>query len=300
MTATRDTAPFILFGTTPNLTVNASGASVLLPAEGLTNPFNEPIEVTEIEFLVQAQSSAVWIYDVMLRAGRHDLTNGFCPIPAVAPRYDAEEEVGVLAAGVVTGIGSSTVRWILPRPMILPAGSAITGAFRVNPAAPGNTGPGVNNTTSTLTVVAIARRIAPGTPKARTTCIPFVSGALYTAAQASAAGGSIGPAPNDLQLMNTFAAPLYVNQIVGAPIGSGAGFGVLALTSVVITGPGGILGTPRRTVADGIPQGFLGARSAIEVGHVLNPGESYRAVLSGFLNATGMAVAIAGYREEAL
>jgi hypothetical protein len=289
MIATRDTTPVILAGTTPLLSANTSGAAVFLPSSGLANPFSTPIEVTALRFLQSTVGSTqpARCLDVALRAGRHDLTNGFCPLYAIAPQYDTAEETMVNIA--VAPIFVVTVRWIFPRGMILLPGASVSGAVRINPAL--NLGAFAG--TIALTAVVIARHLPGGTPTPRRTFIPFASGAAYV--------GAVGPIANDLQLMNTLRAPLHVTQINAATLG----LGVVRLESPIalnmqLVGPGGVLGTPRRTVFSSLSGNVAFAqRRSIEVSHVLKPKESYKVTVAT-ASAFTMAVAISGYREEVL
>lgn len=297
MIATRDTIPFVLSGAPPAVTIDATGAPGFFPSASLSNPFNEPIEVRELQFQVLASGTAAaispFIVDVRLRAGRHDLTNGYCPLFTLAPVYDSG---GVFASAFVGAVVQiATLRWIFPRPMILPAGAAITGSMRVNPAIAGL---GAVTGTVTVSMSVIAHQLPKGAPADRTTCIPFVSGALYV--------GVGGPVQNDLQLMNTLPVPLYVKQIIAAPMGLGIGFTLTAVpmaTDLLIVGPGGVVGTPRRNVVDHLDSnGAFAQRHAIEIDHTLAPLESYKAVVYAIsaLSDASTAISIAGYREEAL
>jgi hypothetical protein len=290
MSATRDTTPILLAGTTPALTVGAAGAAVQIPAGTLANPFNVPLEVRGLYLLQTAFVPNVigpaGIGDVALRAGRHDLTNGFCPVVALSPAYNSIGETWVTLVGGAppTFNASCHTRWIFDRPMILLPGAAVTGAFRVNPAlAEAVTMAG---STLSLTVVVHARRLAAGAPTPRSGPIPFASGAWYVAVNT--------PIANDLQLMNTLPIPLTVTKLIAM----GLDLAQVA-TGLTITGPGGMLGTPRRTVLEGDANSNFAQCHSVEEAHTLNPGESYKAVID-VLNGAETAISMIGYRTEAL
>jgi hypothetical protein len=165
----------------------------------------------------------------------------------------------------------------------------LTGAVRIAPGiAPGS--PDDHNVVVSMSVR--ARKCPAGTPTPKTTCVPFVSGGFLPTANVAVA--------NNLAFMNTLDKPLNVtsfNMHNAAICGSAGPLLTTPVGNWTIVGPGGALGTPRRTITDGrTGAGVFAQRSSIEVSHVLLPRESYLVTTD---TPTGMA-AISGYREEAL
>lgn len=294
MNATRDTTPFLISAVAPALSWNAGGVvqgTVNLPGGALVNPYNVPVEINDLIFLLTSSATASIsnsALEINLRAGRHGLTNGFAPIVGVGPVYSAFLEDPVPQAG--TRLGFVPIRWVFPRPMILKAGAAITGAVRLSPKTVFNVPAG----STTVTVVARGRKLPPGTPSPIRGFLPFMSGEIFTSASRQVA--------NNLSFMNTLAVPLEVTSINARVVSANFDGLSVGLGGFTVTGPGGPLGTPRRSViAPGTPaDGVFGQRDSIEVTHTLQRGEYYMITMSTLPAYPQIAVAISGYREEVL
>lgn len=295
MDVTVDTTPVLLSGAaTVAITAGVPAAAVNFASAGLVNPLSDPIEVSDLIIVttglgtVRGSQIGFPTTEIMLKAGRHGMTNGFVPVVSIAP-YRENRDVGPMPIDV----GQPFVRrWIFPRPMILRPGEALSGAVRLSTAGIYT---GITGTVETR--LTLRGRRVPARSVPNVTPYPFSSGAFFAALNTPA---------QDLTFQNVFPVPLTVVSVIGmlAGMNTNAPNGALQ-GNVRIIGPGGDAGGVRRAVVDNSNGSVtFGDRRSIEVPHVLLPNESLRvtftsAAVSGGPDAPTPAVSLMGSREEA-
>jgi hypothetical protein len=286
MEATRTTTPVILSGAA-TLTVAAGVTSppASFPSAGLINSLTDPIEICDLVLATTIQANIPQApIEILLRAGRHGLTNGLVPLTAISPVPESLGSSSPLLAGGIT-FGTRVRRWIFPRPMILRPGEGLAGTIGFS----GLVTYGQATGTVIVRLAARGRRV----PKASVPAItpyPFCTGAWLP---------NLGVAPQDLTYKNLFPVPFNVRHIIGNFMnGTQNGLG----GDVEIIGPGGLSGGARRAV---VPNGTRSSlvfdqRRAMSVPFILQPNESLRVTFTTAPTVgTTPAVAINGYREEA-
>ncbi len=214
---------------------------VTLDSALLTNTFRVPLTVREILFTVQAlpdaapaANVALWNLGGLLQArlatsGRA-LTNGFVPVWAMCPplvgmmrslnlvtgayqagsptEYQTSETrrtVDYNAGNTQIGMGSY-FRWVLPQPLVLAPGQAVTGDLRIDPThLPSNGFKGVTSLDVQATVSLVGAFTAEAPAAMRP--VPYASCAIF------APGGP--PDNGSADLGNPFAVPLSVQRLTG-------------------------------------------------------------------------------------
>lgn len=335
MAAARDTIPIILSAsaTTSLVATDAThsipGPAGQLPSAGLMNTLSDPIEVTDLLFSTIAKcSSAIpplgwagWLVDVDLRLGRRAITNGFCPMFAIPPYHGALPET--VSSGGTLAYYLRSERWRLPRPMILMPGESIAGFVRLSDRASFNYDSLLTpNASATVqaTVTARGRRLRRS-DLGKTRFVPYASGTTYpiTATDGLSLPPVIAPPAGNAPAQtyrNTLDRPLFVTSLnlrlpASHPIFQ-PDYGAAGVF-VRIVGPAGLVPGPRGVIVDRqLFAAVSGVRHAIEVNHVLAPGQDYNVTIEGQEGqATGPAGgvpdgcgpvlgAIVGYREEAM
>lgn len=296
MAATRETTPVVLSGSAvTTITAGVIGPTVSLPSAGLVNLLSDPIEVSDLIVTSTVRVSGLGTVQgypaslIMLKAGRHGLTNGFVPTVSLGLEFDITQATPFVLADTITGVLTFFTRWVFPRPMILRSGEAISGAVALSPL---DNYAGITGTITTGVTVR-GRRIPKASIPAMTP-YPFSSGAFFSA---------INKAPQELTYQNIFPVPLNVVAVVCnfASIGPSAAFSTVG-GSVRIDGPGGSSGGIRRTIIDGPAPLAFAQRRGMEIPSVLMPNESLSVILkSAPINPVAelTAISIMGYREEA-
>lgn len=290
MAATRDTTPILLSGQASSALVGGvPGAPGRFPSAGLVNTLLAPIEVTELIFTVYDPVNAAptpYLAEVQLAAGRYAITNGFLPIGTLAIRRETRPNE-VPAGGAGEGL---TIRWVLPRPIVLRPGEGLSGQVRLPPGIAYASG-----STVTVTLVARGRRV-PGWTPGLTRSVPYASGCAYLTRAAQAPPQAF---------MNILDRPLMISSVnmrtLTSTVTIRAGDAPPVISTVSIVGPGGLAQTIRRSVVTNArPDAVFAQRSALEVDFVLQEKEdliiTFVRPAAATFNPVG--VAIIGYREE--
>jgi hypothetical protein len=290
----QDTPPFLLYAEAQIVSpADLAGPPVAIPTGKLTNPLNVPVEVREIHFTLRSEQVGSDDYAVRrliadLRVGRRVIAE-HAPLFAVCWRDLTDRfESRVQTAGGF--IGADTVRWVLPRPLILAPGEGVGGQIAFDPLLDYT---GEFERTTTIGVLLRGRRLPLGTPVPRVRALPYASGWIFQRP------GEISP---EQAFRNIFNVPLNVTSLNVAPAYRDATVNQEA--TVQIVGHGGLVATGRRELAPVVPAVALGAgRQALEVAHRLDPSEGYKVTATALLDVGGgvyepLAMALSGYREE--
>jgi hypothetical protein len=282
----RDTVPYLLTtGTTP-LSVTIAGGVISAPAQfptrDLMNTLHVPVEVTELNFMAVGAPAGTLTgaWEVSLALGSRMIA-AFCPLAALTVRRDAKFFESILNAAA----SSLCYRWILPQPLIVAPNEGFTGLARITSAIP------VNDGTFSLVMVARGRRMPQGTPVPRTRAIPYATGMIFPRA---------GVLPADNVFLNIFQKTLHVTAINLGEV-SGAVPAPNTADQVTAFGPGGLANAVLRPLVTATAAPVLfGPRASIEVGHDLDPGESYQFSFPSItVGVHSPAIALVGWREEA-
>ena len=283
---TRDTTPFVLTSGSVPLTITVAGGTLIpgpavaLPTRDLVNSLQVPVEITELNFLMGRLVAAVIpnLWELSLSVGAHMIST-WVPVCALAMNRNTVQLEGLAS----NDTEAMTVRWILPRPLILKPTEGFSGMARISPnISPAIAGP------VTFSMVARGRRLPAGTPVPNKREIPYASGWIFPTANL--------PAP-DMTYQNNFQVPLNVTSINSSVTDLGTASVASAAT---INSPGGLANTVLRGLASGVQFNALFAqRQALEEAHVLEPGEAYQITFSAVGAARSFfAVDLVGWREE--
>jgi hypothetical protein len=202
------------------------GGSAIAPSSQLIPPFRRPYLIHEVRFTAKSRQIGVAVgvptptdaqmfYQVKLTLGaQHGLTDGFVPISILAPSVQTAAEEMSAAQGISAGQAKyqygSMLRWKLPRPMYVGAGSGLQAQFQRPVDSGGGTG--------SIEMVVVGEVLPDGYPAPRTSLVPWVgtySNPKLAASQSSA-----------LNLQNPFNdRNLYLQRLIGrAYMDAGTGF----------------------------------------------------------------------------
>lgn len=303
-----------------------AGKSLMMPQVNLQSGFNTPYWVDEIRFTaftasynssggVQGDISAIISYQ--LQTGVHffsqaALSSG-SPVPMIlyAPTYsgNAQYDQTIQSIDNTTVRNYSTRRWVLPKPLWMPAGDIVQA--RVHRST--DFGTAVASITAQMTVV--GRAVLPDTPPPPARCIPHVGHFTHP----TGTGTSVAFSMANAQFKNPFQTPWYVQRIVlntrdqlGETSGVRTGYGLFE-------DPTGVLSYAQVQLFDSLGYKITGSNAGDYVpladvasaandaawtfGRPLPPGENYNVsfrVVAGSSDTTVFSpmISFVGYREE--
>lgn len=281
MTSSRETLPIILTtGATPiasGIVAGVGGAPASIATSDLINTTRSPIEITELHFAMHQSSANVYgvgATEIRLRIGRYDITQGFCPVTALGPRREQVAVEGTTAAFAFAG---DTVRWVLPRPLIVAPNEGFHGLVRLN----GTAAPATTDTVQ-FSMTARGRRL-PNDTKLTARAIPYASGAFMAA-------GVLAP---EATFRNPFLNTLHVQSINIRPVPDTTGLS----GNITISGPGGLANSVVRQITNGVSENVVFAqRHALEGPYDLNQNDRFQISVSAIDNQ--LAIVLTGWREE--
>lgn len=289
---TRETTPILLTtGATPigiTITGGVEGPPVGLPSVDLVNTTRGPIEITEMNFVLDEPRGANALtlsaaFEINLRAGRSMLTQDFCPVIGFAPVREAVLIEGTASTVMVTN--ATEVRWIFPRPLILAPNEGINGTVRLSPNVAF-----ARDGTCHLSMVARGRRMPSGTVVPAKRAIPYASGWIFTMAGL--------PSPDHIY-QNRFNGPLHVTGIICRSVGVLANFNA---GTIAVQAPGGLANTAIRAFAPLRQTSLFSGRAAVDLAYDLDPGDAFSFAVGTPTIAgsgiTGTMISIIGWREE--
>jgi|CXWL01.1.fsa_nt_gi hypothetical protein len=291
----------------------ASGATGIPPLQSLQSPFREAMMIDSVKFLVRgllpsASPTTGYNFAGMVRTrfkmGRIELSHDFIPVGMYGPAIQDPTATGTppeatQATFAEDGGGVtytlSHFRWILPRPLYVPAGSVLVPSIQriLDDGFPG--------TTLTIDVSYSGRRLAQD-PLPKEIDVPYV--ALFAPPE-TVPGVATSASSADINLVNPFLVPLHVQRLMGRIMNRTTSPNLFdqlgGAVQVLMKDSYG-----QNMVRDFLPWNMVYDvnRRAWTINQVLKPKERYYASITGMTaTATQFSsafISMIGYRKETL
>lgn len=265
-------------------------STVAFPMVNLTCPFRVPMVIDEIRWQINSAAGPGtlvhlgYAVECALSFGRHTVCQNFPTWlfgPTVQDGWDT---------GLRTGIGGwmAFYRWLLPRPLFVPAGMSL----RPTAMRPGTA---IDNIAGNITVdIAYGGRLLEANAQApQAIDVPYASAFRHPLGQTVSVS-------TELQLANLTGSQLHIQRFVGRiAAGGGLVFGEMTTDAVTMSMRDGL---DRLLVPVGTPfsRTFDLTRRAWTNGQYLDPGGFYRIDLANVPVTAQPEVGLIGWREEAL
>jgi len=303
-----------------------AGKTLMMPQVNLQSGFNTPYWVDEIRFTaftatydssggVQGDISAIIRFQ--LQTGTHFFSQAALSSPSAvpmilyAPTYSGNAQYEQTSQAITNSTvrNYSTRRWVLPKPLWMPAGDIVQATVSREAAF----GSAVASITAQMTV--IGRAVLPDTKPPPARCIPHVGWFVHP----TGAGTSVPYSQANAQFKNPFTSPWYVQRIIlntrdqlNESNGVRTGYGLFE-------DPSGVSSYAQVQLFDSLGYKITGSSqggyvpladvaSAVNdaswtFGRPLPPGENYNAnfrIVAGSADTTVFSpmISFVGYREE--
>lgn len=292
----------------------AAGATGIPPLQSLQSPFREAMMIDSIKFLVRGLVTSTapttgYNFGGMVRArfkmGRIELSHDFIPVGLYGTAIQDPNIVGTVPEAAQATFAEDTVgttytlshfRWILPKPLYVPAGSVLVPSIqRISPD-------GFSGDTLTVDVAYCGRRLAQG-PLPKEIDVPYI--ALFAPPETVPPVGTTAMSA-DINLVNPFLVDLHVQRLVGRIM--------RRFTSSLILSDG-FGSTAKVTMKDSYGQNMVRdpspwnmvfdvSRRAWTINQILRPKERYYVSITDLISSStqpeSAMISMIGYRREML